>query len=191
MCDEAGIDPQAVGLKIAWPVIEHAMLEDDDGLRERWAALLANAAAGDRGAEVRPAFPRILSDLEPVEAVMLERLAALRSGQMSRYLFMVEMGVEPRDAEARTALDVHVGNLVRLNLCELIPATPDVRRLAEDLSSQQRALDNRRGAASSFPRSASIQVRNTDPAVRVSALGRAFLAACTPPAERGQEPRQD
>jgi hypothetical protein len=58
------------------------------------------------GAEVRPAFPRILSELEPVEAVMLERLAALRSGQMSRYLFMVEMGVEPRDAEARTALDV-------------------------------------------------------------------------------------
>jgi hypothetical protein len=48
--------------------------EDDPSMQERWENLLANAATvGD--AEVRRAFPNVLSELEPSEAAQLEKYA--------------------------------------------------------------------------------------------------------------------
>lgn len=74
---ERGIDPQRVPVKVLFPLLDYAAREDpdDDEMILRWAALLANAAAGgERGAVVLPSFPRILSELSPEEAAILDVL---------------------------------------------------------------------------------------------------------------------
>jgi hypothetical protein len=53
MLEDAGIDPQQVDLAVVFPLLEGASLQSDDDLIDRYAALLANAAAASR------AFPRI------------------------------------------------------------------------------------------------------------------------------------
>jgi len=72
-----GIDPQHVPAKILFPLLDYGSREDPDDAEmvTRWAALLANAAAGDgAGAAVLPSFPRILSELSPEEAAILDLL---------------------------------------------------------------------------------------------------------------------
>lgn len=68
---DAGIDPQQVPMKTFVPLLEGATVEQDDDLFERWAALLANAAAGESGAPVHPIYVSILSRLQPLDAKIL------------------------------------------------------------------------------------------------------------------------
>ena len=70
--DQAGIEPKRVPLKLLAPIMESGSLEEDDPLQDRWAALLANAAAGKQ--TVHPAFPEMLKQLSAMEVVMLEIL---------------------------------------------------------------------------------------------------------------------
>jgi hypothetical protein len=75
--DKQGIPPHQVSIKLLFPLLELSSLEDedDDEMIDRWAALLANAAAGpDRGAAVLPSFARMLAELSPEEAVILDTL---------------------------------------------------------------------------------------------------------------------
>jgi hypothetical protein len=72
MLDQAGTEPQAVPGRLLWPILERGSLEEDDWLRRRWAALLANAADARGTVAVNPAFVRILADLMPGEVAALE-----------------------------------------------------------------------------------------------------------------------
>src|SRR5438270_12619697 len=75
--EERGIDPAAVPAKTLFPLLDYALREDpdDEAMITRWAALLANAADGRSGASyVLPSFPRILAELSPQEAAMLDTL---------------------------------------------------------------------------------------------------------------------
>lgn len=55
-------------------LLEEGAREEDEGLRDKWANLLANGLAA--GAEGVPrAYAEVLRQLEPVEAVLLERIA--------------------------------------------------------------------------------------------------------------------
>lgn len=75
LCDEWGVEPQEVGLKTAVPLLEAAGNEDDGGMRERWARLLANAAAGhDAELPVYPSFVRILAELDTFGASLVDWL---------------------------------------------------------------------------------------------------------------------
>jgi hypothetical protein len=77
LLEEQGIPVASVSLKFLVPWATGASLDDldDNEMTERWAALLANAAAGDgRGAGVLPSFPGILAELSPQEAVMLDAI---------------------------------------------------------------------------------------------------------------------
>jgi hypothetical protein len=47
-------------------------LEEDDDLRAKWAALLANAATAEQGDYILPAYAEILRQLTPVQAKMLD-----------------------------------------------------------------------------------------------------------------------
>jgi hypothetical protein len=69
----SGLPAHAVSDKTLRAILEDGPLEDDKSMQERWANLLANAAtvAGD---DLRVAYPRILGDLEPDEARLLEKL---------------------------------------------------------------------------------------------------------------------
>lgn len=76
---ERSIPVNRVAWKVLFPLLDFSSLEDesDHEMIDRWAALLANAAAGPaRGATVLPSFPRILSELSPEEAAILDVLYA-------------------------------------------------------------------------------------------------------------------
>lgn len=74
MLDDCGITPQPISPKLLVPLAEAASLEDEDELTIRWAALLANAAAGSRGAPVHPRFPSVLQQMTARDAFTLEYL---------------------------------------------------------------------------------------------------------------------
>lgn len=71
---DAGIDPKAVAPKLFLPILEHASLEDDEYLQERWAALLANAASPDGSSQVHPSFAEILKELTASDAIFLSTI---------------------------------------------------------------------------------------------------------------------
>lgn len=73
---ERGIENSVkVPLSFGVPLLEKASLEEDDGLMNMWANLLAMAM--DPGSENKPhrAFVQILANLEPVDAKLLEFLS--------------------------------------------------------------------------------------------------------------------
>lgn len=73
---EIGIEPVRVPLKILKPIIENGSLEENDGLQDVWARLLANAADPSRPDSIPPAFPEILRQLSALDAMFLEHLYA-------------------------------------------------------------------------------------------------------------------
>lgn len=80
-------------------ILEGGAMEGDENMQERWAALLANALTSD-SAEVRTAFPRILSELEPNEARLLDRLAANKGDSRIPHRWAIaELGVTEPDLE--------------------------------------------------------------------------------------------
>lgn len=68
-----GLPAHAVRDKLLRAVVEDGSMEDDAGMQERWAALLANAAT-DTDDKVKLVYPKILAELEPKEAMLLDRL---------------------------------------------------------------------------------------------------------------------
>lgn len=71
MVQDAGFTPKAVPIKLLFPLLEGASLEEDEDLHTMWAALLANAASPENAGKVRPAFSAILRELTPDEAALL------------------------------------------------------------------------------------------------------------------------
>jgi abortive infection alpha-like protein len=65
---QAGIEPKPVELKILIPIIQHSSVEENTDLASIWAGLLASAAAGE---EIHPSYPKILAELTPGEARLL------------------------------------------------------------------------------------------------------------------------
>ena len=74
MLNDAGRDAAAVPGRVLLPLLEAASLEDDQQLRRMWSTLLANAADSTRPGDMLPSFVSILSELSPVEALILENL---------------------------------------------------------------------------------------------------------------------
>lgn len=69
----SGLPAHAVRDKLLRAVVEDGSMEDDQGMQERWATLLANAAIDNEG-KIKLAYPKILAELEPKEALLLVRL---------------------------------------------------------------------------------------------------------------------
>jgi hypothetical protein len=87
---EAGLNPKAVPLRTLIPLLEGASLEDDELLANKWAALLANAAIDKIPEGNHPAFSRILSEMIPSEALLLDRLKSM-GGEAPWESFRLEM----------------------------------------------------------------------------------------------------
>lgn len=68
---------RSVPLKIAIPIIQGAILEDDDDLQDRWAALLVNAANASFEGEIRRSYAVILEQLTALDASILDVLYSL------------------------------------------------------------------------------------------------------------------
>jgi hypothetical protein len=75
MAQDAGFTPKAVPAKILFPLLEGASFEEDERLHDMWAALLANAASSENAHLVRPAFLKIVREMAPDEAWVLNIVA--------------------------------------------------------------------------------------------------------------------
>lgn len=64
-------EPRPVNLVILMPIVQQASLEDRDDLVAQWAGLLASAATGE---EIHTSYPKILSEIAPGEARLLNVL---------------------------------------------------------------------------------------------------------------------
>ena len=71
MAKDTGFTPKAVPVKLLFPLLEGASLEEDENLQGMWAALIANASAPDGDMRVRVGFSTILKDMSPDDAKLL------------------------------------------------------------------------------------------------------------------------
>jgi hypothetical protein len=80
-------------LAIAWPILENAVLEEDDSLLELWANLLVTLTDPARQAEVKRGYTYLIKQLDSMEAAILSLLHRNYLGQVAR---------RKHDGESRT-----------------------------------------------------------------------------------------
>lgn len=112
-----GLPPSAVSDKLLRAVLENGPMEDHEDMQERWANLLANAFTESKG-QIRIAFPKILSELEPDEAALLDEFASRTSPKS--FLGKKHSVEKPGEGGHRPAID----NLVRLGLLNYTRTLP-------------------------------------------------------------------
>lgn len=118
--------PEALPLNLRIPLLESASLEEDETLQSKWAGLLASSLAGD---PVLISYPKILSELTPLEARLLDVLFEANAHRT--------VGADPsvfatsKSSAVMTvlSLDGHrflilAENLSRLGLLESVTANP-------------------------------------------------------------------
>jgi len=71
---KTGLTPEHVPLKLLFPIVENASVEESDDLQDRWANLLAHAADPAEAHTVSIAFPTILRELTPRQAKFLDAI---------------------------------------------------------------------------------------------------------------------
>lgn len=188
MIAEAGGVVREIPLRLSLPIIEGASLEEEPTLRERWAALLANASSARTGETIPPVFADILGNLSVEAARCLDLLGGTFPRRGESYGFMPQaelqeeggyspdqltmryLGVEDwDDVDAFTAERENVmalaDLLVREGLVSIVPVyrhkgPPTIASIAESPIAQD-GLD-----------------------IRITHLGRQFVEACSPPAPR-------
>jgi hypothetical protein len=129
--EASGLPPSGVSDKLLRAILEDGPLEDDEDMQDRWSSLLANAATTE-SAGVRIAFPKILSELEPSEAAVLDEFASRASEKSFREKkFSVE---KPGEGGPLPAID----NLTRLGLIRLVRKVPTY--LGEDWSDEKETI---------------------------------------------------
>ena len=156
--ERARVRPGAVRDEQMRTLLEEGTREEDDGLRDKWANLLANGlAAGAAG--VPRAYAEVLRQLEPAEALTLDRLAdgaVAIQGSAS--------GTRMSRGEAGGVAMAGLVNLERLGLIQLgAPIPPRYPHL------QTNAADVLRG-------------------LTLTSFGIGFVQACQPPKLAESEP---
>lgn len=74
LLESKGIKPKSLLPKTVWPILDGGSLEDTTEMQDKWAALLANAATAPNC--VSPSFPKILSELAPLDAAVLDWISS-------------------------------------------------------------------------------------------------------------------
>ena len=122
----SGLDSptRAVPLKLAVPLFEGAMLEEDDELQDRWAALLVNAANADFGFDINRSYVAILEQITALEAKIMDVMYSKPlkdisvNGVLTR--FLPEEAIEPLqrigqpESDPSTEIILALSNLNRL-----------------------------------------------------------------------------
>jgi len=193
MLDDAGLPANAVSPKLLVPLLENASLEDDpeeaadpeaaEAMQQRWAALLANAAAGELGASVSLAFPTILAELEPIEARIIDELTSVEAPEeIDIWGLRMAVGLDAAEEPVRTASLAHIDNLERLRLVTV--RRPD--NYLENLSTYLLRDQSGDSASGLYPSRAfgtpQVPLPERRELVTLTELGRAFVRACKPPA---------
>jgi hypothetical protein len=97
---------------IAIPLLEAAQGEPREEMQDLWARLLANAMDATRRDDVRPEFIRMLKQLHPIDALVLQWLGDNRGkGWLSIQAINTELDLR------RSSLVVTLNNLMNLHCC--------------------------------------------------------------------------
>lgn len=83
MASKAGFTPQTVSLKLLFPLLEGASLEENEDLHTMWAALMANASHPSSISLVLPSFTEVLRVLTADEARLLDAAYKLARTRLS------------------------------------------------------------------------------------------------------------
>lgn len=141
--------------KVIVSLLEGASLEDkNSGLEEKWAGLLASAAVG---IPVSSSYAKILAELNPQDALVLDKIETLSASANMNHLTTV-MAVSTANGIVGEKLKEIVDNLLRLRLCMIA-----VPQAGQTLHHHHLALTE-----------ASI--------LELTVLGKNFLTACHGPA---------
>lgn len=128
-----GISPKAVDPHILFPILDAGSLTDDETLKGKWATLLAKASS-ERDGTILPAFARILSELSPFEALVLDDLSMEGTDEegQQEWIYMpvnVRDGVERVSSQQQPIYGPHIyeANFVRLGLIQKMQQPIDER----------------------------------------------------------------
>jgi hypothetical protein len=169
MAKDAGFTPKAVPIKLLFPLLEGASLEEDEDLHTMWAALLANAASPTNAEQVRPGFVAILKQMAPDEVVLLKGIVELTDGHRS--FLRSFKAASKQDLDRAIAQDI----ITRTSeLRVLIMRTEEDRTAAESRFQTCLALLDNAGLIS-------IGSEHGVSTVMASDLGGKFVEACSPP----------
>ena len=78
-------------VNVLYPLLEAAMLEDDDTLRKHWAQMLVNAIDAESKAEVRRAYVSIFGDITPLDVRNLAALYNVKPGAHGQLARMAKL----------------------------------------------------------------------------------------------------
>lgn len=179
LVQQAGKEPKAVPGRLLLSILEHSSVEEEPDLSRAWVALLANASISPT--HVLPAFPKLLSELSPLEARLLQYLYDIHvSENRTRSLFPNHLHDERRldtdkqqleklreargDREIRYRLGIDssdIYNVITENVerMSLIRRTPDYGDAPEKYEGHSWGIS-------------------------LTTLGQAFVKACRPPLNR-------
>ncbi len=126
MIKAADIQQTPVNLKTFMPLIELCSLEEDYHMVTKWAGLLASAASGGM---VLPSFVRILSDLSPDEARIIdyiynhrEKNDLISNPGLDKQKLIIAIGLQEEE------YGVRILNLLRLRLIEEVTGDGNLYR---------------------------------------------------------------
>lgn len=69
---DKGLKPKAVNIKVLFPLLDAAVLEENDEMADRWASLLASSADPQNESTLHASFVEILKQLAPDHAFVLD-----------------------------------------------------------------------------------------------------------------------
>ena len=121
--EKDGLTPKAVNLRVLFPLLEAAVLEDDEQMAERWASLLSSAADSNNKSGQEASFVEILRQLAPTHAFLLDvfyeqiERQKLPPEKWSEHGVVVSYLKGYLEKEV-PEFDVAVDNLLRLHLIE-------------------------------------------------------------------------
>lgn len=148
--------------RYAIPLIEHASVEDDDAIQEKWAALIANATDPGRAINLQKMYIEVLSSLEPLDAKVLDFLG--QDGLEEKYPFLVPKSLNADELAEQISSDPE---MVRISLQNLY-------RLGCIIDSWEASIDGLDHGYAGF------RVNNPKSNYRLSHFGQLFMKACKP-----------
>jgi hypothetical protein len=182
---EANIEPGQVPFKLLLPMIENASIEEDDDLQDRWAAMLANSAAGtNRGSGIEPAFPPILKELgiedvkfldELYQETMRKRLK--RRGESDEFMTVGYPRFNIYDLKNIYMQASSRGQIKTSRQLPLDVSNEQQFRLSFDIVMRNRLLDELFGLVENRDE----QRQEVGSIYRLSVLGARFIRACRTP----------
>jgi hypothetical protein len=126
LLNQRGVQPNKVPMKLLATIVEGGGLEEDPGMVDRWASLLAAAADPTFKEPFLPSFPEILKQLSPKEVAILEKCYGvfIQSKEKNWHHWLIPIaGNLDAIGLSKEELAVAVDNLARLRLVTPIPET--------------------------------------------------------------------